>query len=115
MLATALASGTGTFTADDATPAGVAYGDNAPWLGAAVRELGNRAWVERMGHVQSTRPSRKANYIGRWRITDRAAAQTELDRLRRLLLTAEPSSEPGLFGPIEKASRGNGWPFGGGR
>lgn len=75
MLDAMLGRDDGTGCADDVTPAGQTYTGNAPHVGAAVRGLAERGLIVSAGFVRSTRPSRKANHVRRWRIADRAAAE----------------------------------------
>ncbi len=89
MLAAALDRDPAAFTSDDASEPGIEYRGNAPWIGAAVRELAHRRFVADGGFQRSTRPSRKANHVRRWVVTDRDAAAAELARLRRLLGAVE--------------------------
>jgi len=92
-----------TGTSDDCTPPGEQYSGNAPWLGAAVRRLAERALIVRIGTVRSARPSRKTNEVKLWRLRDDAAA---IAGLRRTLNAYRPDpaadTEPGnLFGGLD--------------
>jgi len=99
MLESALRRDKCAFTGDDATAAGDSYTGNAPWIGAAVRNLAMQQWVHSVGFVRSARPTRKANFVRQWAISNSAAALCELKRLQKLLgtLPPEPTAEPMLF------------------
>lgn len=90
-------------SADDCTPDGHTHTGNAPWIGAAVRQLAERKLIERIGYVRSARPSRKGNEVKRWRLRDAAAADVAIATLRcRLDSCAPPPTATGgdatLFG-----------------
>jgi len=74
-----------TGTSDDMTPKGQQYKGNAPWLGAAVRQLAERGLIVRVGTVRSQRPSRKANEIKQWKLSSDVAATLKVRDLKRLL------------------------------
>jgi len=74
-----------TGTSDDMTPKGQQYKGNAPWLGAAVRQLAEDGLIVRIGTVRSQRPSRKANEIKQWKLSGDVAAALKIRDLRRLL------------------------------
>jgi len=74
-----------TGTSDDMTPHGQQNKNNAPWLGAAVRQLAEQDLIVRVGIVRSKRPSRKANEIKRWNLSSDIAAALKIRELRQLL------------------------------
>ncbi len=88
-----------TGTSDDMTPQGQQYKGNAPWLGAAVRQLAEQDVIVRVGTVRSQRPSRKANEVKLWKIERDVAAALKIRDLRRLIDSMKKSeAAPGATG-----------------
>lgn len=84
---------------DDCTEVGYEYADNGSHVGAAVRELAVRGIIRRVGHVRSSRPSRKGNETKVWTLTDDAAADAAIAHLRTILAALQPNdSTPGVTG-----------------
>lgn len=77
-----LVSPDGIATIDDATSDLAAeFADGGKWRGTVCRSLATAGIIERVGVVQSDRPSRHRGYVTRWRLRDRHKAALLLTRL----------------------------------
>ena len=63
-----------------------AYEDAGKWRGSVVRTLAKDGLIERVGYVESRRPSRHCAPVGRWRLVDPAKAKTYVGKARAALL-----------------------------
>lgn len=70
-----LHSPTGICTMDDSTAdLSASFADGGKWRGAVVRGLAMAGIIQRVGVVQSDRPSRHRGLLARWRLVDREKA-----------------------------------------
>ena len=65
-----------------------AYEDAGKWGGMIVRSLAQDGLIERVGYVESRRPSRHCGPVGRWRLVDPVKARTYVGRIRAVLVPA---------------------------
>jgi len=79
-------------TSDLATPIGFQYRGNGAHVGAAIRALREAGLIAEDGFERSQRPSRKSNYVRRWRLVDDAQADAKIAQLERLIDALEPAS-----------------------
>ena len=62
-----------------------AYKDAGKWRGSVVRTLAKDGWIERVGYVESRRPSRHCAPVGRWRLVDPVKARAYVGKVRAAL------------------------------
>ncbi|MEK6643637.1 MAG: hypothetical protein AABZ08_06980 [Planctomycetota bacterium] len=77
---------------DDAAELGHKFGDGGKWRGNVSKLLSIRKVIESVGSIKSARAHRHRGLLTLWRIIDDARADSEINRLKRLLTLLLPEN-----------------------